>query len=182
MLVRKPDISEKFDPNSTIIYENAEFKPADQDHPTGELWAKQAKPGSAKPLPPNPGSAKPLPPFPPAHCERAPFYRAYLELWLDEWLSRYKSYREESLQSLRKGEPFVCGTKVTLKSMFKVLYDVSAGVNAFAAPPIILPISGFNVDASPDYSHSIAISFALQDPKPFPGDVPGGPLLGSRSS
>jgi hypothetical protein len=103
-----------------------------------------------------------------ADAKGRPFYQPYLELWLDDWLVGYKKYREEHLDEV---EPFVCGTKVTLKSMFKVLYDVSAGVNAFVAPPIILPISGFNVDASPDYSHSIAISFALQDQKHFPDGV-----------
>jgi hypothetical protein len=154
-----PNIAlKKSDFDKSTIYENVEFKDVDPKHPNGEFHAK-------------PTLAAQQSPFPQANCGKAPFYRAYLELWLDDWLSRYKPYREDSLQ---KGEPFVCGTKVTLKSMFKVLYDVSAGVNAFAAPPIILPISGFNVDASPDYSHSIAISFALQDPKHFPGDRPGG--------
>jgi hypothetical protein len=159
MLVRKPDISEAFNPNSTITYENAKFNPVDPDHPTGEFWANQVKP--AKP------TAKPLPPFPKANCQQKsaggdrPFYQPYLELWLDDWLTRYEQYREKSIDTV----PFVCSTKVTLKSMFKVVVDASAGVNAFMAPPIILPISGFNVDASPDYIHSIAISLALQEPK-----------------
>jgi hypothetical protein len=146
------------DYNKSTIYENVKFESVDKNHPNGKFHAKLV-------------GASQQSPFPQADCLNAPFYRAYLELWLDDWLSRYKPYREKSLE---EGEPFVCGTKVTLKSMFKVLFDVSAGVNAFAAPPIILPISGFNVDASPDYSHSIAITFALQDPKPFPGDVKNG--------
>lgn len=164
MALKKSDMSAST-PDSPIIYENAEFNQA-PGHPAGELFAEGAKPVRATPLPI----------FPPAECKPGAkngpaIYQPYLELWLDDWLRRYEDYRERSIQKV----PFVCNTKITLKSMFKVLYDVSAGVNAFAAPPIILPISGFNVDASPDYSHSIAISFALHDPTHFPGDQPGGP-------
>ena len=81
----------------------------------------------------------------PADCANRPVYQAYLELWLNDWLSHYKSYEAWSAHD----DPFICNTKVTLKSAFQVVVDVSAGVNAFMAPPIILPISGFNVDASP---------------------------------
>lgn len=88
--------------------------------------------------------------------------RKYLYLWLDNWLTQYKGY----LDKKTKDEPWVCNTKVTLKSAFQIVVDVSAGVNAFMVPPIILPISGFNVDGSPDWQHSIAITFALQDAGP----------------
>jgi hypothetical protein len=113
-------------------------------------------------------AATPIPPpqaskanFQTADCSshNRPWYAWYLKLSLDDWLKRYSSYAQSDLRN----EPFVCGTKVTLKSSFKILMDVSAGVNAFMTPPIILPISGFNVDASPDYTHSIAVTFALKD-------------------
>jgi hypothetical protein len=97
-----------------------------------------------------------------ANCANAnrPVYQPYLELWLKNWLSNYKSYEAWYEHS----EPFICNSKVTLKSAFQVVVDVSAGVNAFMTPPIILPISGFNVDASPDHMHSIQITFTLTDP------------------
>jgi hypothetical protein len=88
------------------------------------------------------------------------FKHAYLQLWLDEWLSRYKPYQAWFYND----EEFICGQKITLKSQFLIGVDVSAGVNAFMTPPIILPISGFNVDANPDFTHSIQVTFALADP------------------
>ena len=101
--------------------------------------------------------------FPTAHCERQnPLLHAYLQFWLDDWLSRYKIAHATYIED----DPFVCDTKVTLKSQFQIVVDVSAGVNAFSTPPIILPISGFNVDASPDYSHTLQVSFALKDNDP----------------
>jgi hypothetical protein len=90
----------------------------------------------------------------------------YLKLWLSDWLSKYSLYQKNVVEGKpgEAGEPFVCAGKVTLKSQFLIGVDVSAGVNAFMTPPIILPISGVNVDGNPDYTHSIQITLALQDP------------------
>jgi hypothetical protein len=150
------DVGAKAPPNMLIkqsdmknSYQNATFKPD----------TKQAGVYIAQP------AATPIPNtyFPKAKCDmQNPLKHAYLELWLDDWLSRYKAYRAAYSQD----EPFICNTKVTLKSQFQIVVDVSAGVNAFATPPIILPISGFNVDASPDFMHTLSISFALQDTRP----------------
>jgi hypothetical protein len=88
------------------------------------------------------------------------FKHAYLQLWLDDWLFKYKPYQAWFYND----ENFICGQKVTLKSQFLIGVDVSAGVNSFMAPPIILPISGFNVDANPDFTHYVQITLGLSDP------------------
>jgi hypothetical protein len=103
--------------------------------------------------------AKPIPPyFPTANCKnRNLVARAYLQLWLKEWLDKFKKSEETNLD-------FVCNTKVTLHSTFQIAVDVSAGVNPLLVSPIILPVSGINLDANPAYQHSLQISFALKDP------------------
>ncbi len=138
MLIKQSDIGRQF--------QNASFLP-DPKKP-GVFTAQPAT------------SPDPIHYFPTAHCDRQnPIVHAYLEFWLDDWLSRYKSAHETYTQD----DPFVCDTKVTLKSQFQIVVDASAGVNAFAIAPIILPVSGFNVDASPDYMHTLQVSFALKD-------------------
>jgi hypothetical protein len=118
-------------------------------------WHRNELQAKSKPL------STPSVAFRPANCAEwySTPWNLYLKLSLDEWLKKYAAYKQSNLTH----EPFVCGTKITLKSSFKLLFDVSAGVNAFMAPPIILPISGFSVDASPDYMHSIAVTFQLKD-------------------
>jgi hypothetical protein len=108
-----------------------------------------------------PASTK-VPPryFPTAPCPtQNKIAHAYLQLWLQDWLLRFKS-------SQRYYPVFVCNSKVTLHSSFQLGVDVSAGVNPFLAPPLILPISGLNIDANPDYVHTLQISFALKDSNP----------------
>jgi hypothetical protein len=94
--------------------------------------------------------------LPRSACDEHPLKRAYLYLWLKDWLIKYKA-------SVEKQPKFICNTKVTLKTQFKVAVDVSAGVNPLLSTPLLLPISGFNIDASPDWLHSLSITFAMQD-------------------
>ena len=152
MIIKQFD---SIDPNTKdpTIWENAKFTPIEKNNwDTNELQATR------KPLASTPKIALQT-----ADCKkwRGKWYNWYLKLALDDWLQRYAAYTND--QSNLADEPFVCGTKITLKSSFKLLLDVSAGVNAFMAPPIVLPISEFNVDASPDYTHSIAVTFALRN-------------------
>jgi hypothetical protein len=56
----------------------------------------------------------------------------------------------------------VCRPKLTISTQFQLLFDVSAGTNVFKTFPIILPISGLNIDGSPDYTHYLQIAFALR--------------------
>jgi hypothetical protein len=145
--------------------------PANMLIKTSDLKARYQN-ASFSPVPGQPGVFKPESAtnqapstnyFPSANCaNQNPVKHAFLELWLDDWLARYKS----SETAYARTDPYVCNTKVTLKSQFQVVIDVSAGVNPIGQLPIILPISGFNVDASPDFSHSLQISFSLKDPDP----------------
>jgi hypothetical protein len=81
---------------------------------------------------------------------------SFFYLFLDDWLVNFK-------RSEQKYPKFVCNSKLTLTTAFTVGLDVSAGVNAFLTPPLILPISGLNIDANPDYVHQLTVSFALKD-------------------
>jgi hypothetical protein len=60
----------------------------------------------------------------------------------------------------------VCQPKLTISTQFQLLFDVSAGTNVFNAFPIILPISGLNIDGSPDYTHYLQIAFTLKQAAP----------------
>jgi hypothetical protein len=54
---------------------------------------------------------------------KIPLERKYLYLWLDEWLYRYRTYINTSVVD----EPFICNTKVTLKSAWQdqlVIYSI----------------------------------------------------------
>jgi hypothetical protein len=87
----------------------------------------------------------------------------WFRLWLSDALKRYKE--RLGAQGYGPGETFadrVCQPKLTITTQFQLLFDVSAGTNILQAVPIILPISGLNIDASPDYTHSIQIIFALR--------------------
>ena len=89
---------------------------------------------------------------------------SWFRLWLSDALSRYKKRLEEKEYGAA-GETFidrVCQPKLTITTQFQLLFDVSAGTNVFQAVPIILPISGLNIDASPDYTHYIQIIFSLR--------------------
>jgi len=88
---------------------------------------------------------------------------AWFRLWLAEALHRYKD--RLGAKGYGPGSTFadrVCQPKLTISTQFQLLFDVSAGTSILQAIPIILPISGVNVDASPDYTHSIQIIFALR--------------------
>jgi len=89
---------------------------------------------------------------------------AWFRLWLSDALKRYKKRLDEQGYGA-PGETFadrVCQPKLTIATQFQLLFDVSAGTNVFQAFPIILPISGLNIDASPDYTHFIQIIFSLR--------------------
>lgn len=92
----------------------------------------------------------------------------WFRLWLANAISRYeKNFNERGYQV--SGMTFadrVCEPKLTISTQFQLLFDISAGTNVFQSIPIILPISGVNLDASPDYTHFIQIIFSLRpDPK-----------------
>jgi hypothetical protein len=87
----------------------------------------------------------------------------WFRLWLSDALQRYKK-RLNELGYNAPGLTFadrVCQPKLTISTQFQLLFDASAGTNIYQASPIILPISGLNVDASPDYTHYVQIIFAL---------------------
>jgi hypothetical protein len=89
---------------------------------------------------------------------------AWFRLWLSDALKRYKE-RLDVQGYGAPGETFadrVCQPKLTIATQFQLLFDVSAGTNIFHALPIILPVSGLNIDASPDYTHFIQIIFSLR--------------------
>jgi hypothetical protein len=88
----------------------------------------------------------------------------WLYLRLREALDRYKGklYAPEGTSGTFYTD--VCQPKLTISTQFQLLFDVSAGVNPFIfANPIILPISGLNVDASPDYTHFLQIVFSIRE-------------------
>jgi hypothetical protein len=92
-------------------------------------------------------------------------------LWLSDALRRYKQRIEAD--SLGNGITFddrVCQPKLTVATQFQLLFDVSAGTNILQAVPILLPISGLNVDASPDYTHFLQIIFSLRPSGKFNDD------------
>jgi hypothetical protein len=94
----------------------------------------------------------------------------WFNLWLDDSLKRYtvRIYKADNLVPAA-GNPqnkiffdLVCRPKLTISTQFQLLFDVSAGTNLFNAFPIILPISGLNIDGSPDYTHYLQIAFTLK--------------------
>jgi hypothetical protein len=98
---------------------------------------------------------------------------AWFNMWLDDALRRYtiRIYKADNLVP-SAGNPnnlkfydLVCQPKLTISTQFQLLFDVSAGTNIFNAFPIILPISGLNIDASPDYTHYLQIAFTLKQSK-----------------
>jgi hypothetical protein len=116
------------------------------------------------PIPPKASTSTTIPPItciPKDLAEHAE--EAYLFLFLKNWLDSYKAKQSEAKLEA------VCQTKVTLKTQFQLLLDVSAGTGSFfKTPPIILPISGLNIDASPDYTHSLQVVFSLNEQnKPY---------------
>jgi hypothetical protein len=143
MLIKQTDMGQH--------YQNSKFTSISSNPPT--FQAVQQPPGPASSYYFLPRSA----------CDQRPLIqRAYLALWLQDWLTRFKA-------QVQKQPPFVCNTKVTLKTQFEIAADVSAGVNPLMVSPIILPISGLNVDGNPDWQHTLQISFALKDTSPLKG-------------
>jgi hypothetical protein len=88
----------------------------------------------------------------------------WFRLWLADTLNKYKErlsekgYRAPGLTFADR----VCQPKLTISTQFQLLFDISAGSSILQAVPIILPISGLNIDASPDYTHSVQIAFTLR--------------------
>lgn len=94
----------------------------------------------------------------------------WFNMWLDDALGRYKTriYKPDNYVP-SVGNPYnvkfydlVCQPKLTISTQFQLLFDVSAGTSVFHAVPIILPISGLNIDGSPDYIHYLQIAFTLK--------------------
>jgi hypothetical protein len=90
-------------------------------------------------------------------------------LWLDDALGRYAAriYKADNYVP-SAGNPYnlkffqlVCQPKLTISTQFQLLFDASAGTNIFNQLPVILPISGLNIDGSPDYTHYLQIGFSL---------------------
>jgi hypothetical protein len=105
----------------------------------------------------------------------------WFRLWLANALNSYKkNFIERGYQV--SGVTFsdrVCQPKLTISTQFQLLFDISAGTNIFQSVPIILPISGVNLDASPDYTHFVQIIFSL---RPDPNRVDACAALQPSSS
>jgi hypothetical protein len=108
----------------------------------------------------------------------------WFKLWLDDALRRYtcRIYKADSpfLEPTcipHTDDPFwysagnpkhlpfyqlVCQPKLTISTQFQLLFDASAGANILNVSPIILPISGLNIDGSPDYTHFLQVAFTLK--------------------
>ena len=86
----------------------------------------------------------------------------WLYLYLNESLARYKARLTSPEGASRTFLQIVCQPKLTISTQFQLLFDVSAGTNAFNTAPILLPISGLTIDASPDYTHFLQIGFTLR--------------------
>jgi hypothetical protein len=99
-------------------------------------------------------------------CPRSTFWQkakySWFYLYLKEALTRYreKFYAHQGASGTFLGH--VCQAKLTTSTQFQLLFDASAGANVLNALPIVLPISGLNVDASPDYTHYLQIGFTLR--------------------
>lgn len=94
-------------------------------------------------------------------------------LSLQTWLEKF--FRNVYEDYARNPTTQACLSKVTLKTQFAVLFDLSAGVTPITVTPFILPISGTTLDISPQFTHSLTLSFSL---KKYPGEelctrVPG---------
>jgi hypothetical protein len=107
-------------------------------------------------------------------CSPQVTQNAWFRLWLGDSLQRYKDRIEA--ESHFHGITFsdsVCAPKLTISTQFQLLFDISAGTSILKAVPILLPVSGLNIDASPDYTHSIQIIFSLRPVGRF--DLNGNP-------
>jgi hypothetical protein len=89
----------------------------------------------------------------------------WFRLWLAKALQQYKKRLEVKPDSRAPYETFadgVCQPSLTITTQFQLLFDISAGSSILQSIPILLPISGLSIDASPDYTHSIQIIFSLR--------------------
>ncbi len=96
----------------------------------------------------------------------------WFRLWLSAALQRYKDrLGEEGYGGISTAfVDRVCQPKLTVTTQFQLLFDISAGTNILQLVPIILPISGANVDVSPDYTHYLQIIFSLRPHGKFEAD------------
>jgi hypothetical protein len=105
----------------------------------------------------------------------------WFRLWLSDAMQHYKNRLGPDVYG--PGATFadhVCQPKLTISTQFQLLFDISAGTNVLQAVPILLPVSGLNVDASPDYTHFIQIIFSLRPTGRF--DVHGDPYPKDRET
>jgi len=54
---------------------------------------------------------------------------------------------------------------LTLQTQFALVFDAKAGLNPLTGTAFILPISGFNGEIQPKYTHSLQIGFVLNNSK-----------------
>lgn len=90
-----------------------------------------------------------------------PIEGLYLREWLESFFAQLRSIEDEQPTPtvLRKA----CLTKLTLKTQFQLLFDFSGGANPAALSGLfVIPVSGLNFDASPAFTHSIQITFAIE--------------------
>lgn len=93
------------------------------------------------------------------------FEYKWFRLWLSKALRQYKTrllVKEDYRASDQTFADGVCQPKLTITTQFQLLFDVSAGTSILQSIPIIFPVSGLNIDASPDYTHFIQIIFSLR--------------------
>jgi hypothetical protein len=89
----------------------------------------------------------------------------WFRLWMSDALGQYKKRLEVKQDGRAPNQTFadgVCQPKLTITTQFQLLFDISAGTSVLQSIPIILPVSGLNLDASPDYTHYIQIIFSLR--------------------
>jgi hypothetical protein len=112
----------------------------------------------AKPAKRFPG-ARGLGSLEPRDCVENIFSSVTTRLFIDEWLSNFVTAMD--VGTAGNGLQWACMTKITLKSQFQVVADVSAGVNPFFGSAFLLPVSGLSGDINPSFTHSAQITFTL---------------------
>jgi hypothetical protein len=81
-----------------------------------------------------------------------------VRFYLKEWLERFF----ENLYNEPQSAGAACMTKITLKTVFQVAVDVSGGLTPLLATTFVIPVSGYNFDYNPIFTHSLNIVFAIK--------------------
>jgi hypothetical protein len=81
-----------------------------------------------------------------------------LATWLDKFFTNVFADPEKNMNSQ------ACLSKITLKTQFTIVADLSAGVNPLVGTAFILPISGWTFDVNPSFQHSLSLAFSLKQP------------------